>query len=218
MNATDLCEGVITRERIAGGRMEKAVLDFFVVCKAILHLIKNMSIDTDKKLTNFSKKKTVESDHIPLILNLNIKPPQKSSSRMEIFNYKNTESLAAFKEETSKSTKLSDCFRNTNNTHDQVAGWMKKLNCSIRKCFKKIRIGGKKRESETSKLMRERMEIKSILKKSVSCEKANTKKLLKEKEAEITKRMEKRTSIKCLKTSTLCQTQLDPSILLECGR
>ena len=122
MNATDLCEGVITRERIARGRMEKAVLDFFVVCKAILHLIKNMSIDTDKKLTNFSKKKIVESDHIPLILNLNIKPPQKSSSRMEIFNYKNTESLAAFKEETSKSTKLSDCFRNTNNTHDQVAG------------------------------------------------------------------------------------------------
>ena len=41
--------------------------------------------------------------------------------------------MAAFKEETSKSTKLSDCFKNPKSLHDQVAGWKKNLDSSIRK-------------------------------------------------------------------------------------
>ena len=86
VNATQLCEGLITRRRMADGKLEEAVLDFFVVCKEILKFVVNMVVDDDKKLTRFTKKKIVESDHSPLILNLDMKPPEKSPKRMEIFN------------------------------------------------------------------------------------------------------------------------------------
>ena len=58
-------------------------------------------------------------------LHLNIKPPEKSSARLEIFNYKDPESLAAFKKETSNSSKLSDCFKGSELFQNQVAKWKK---------------------------------------------------------------------------------------------
>ena len=105
-----------------------------------------MTIDEDKKLTRFCKDKVVESDHIPVILKLNMKPPNKSANRMEIFNFKNVECLAAFKEETSKTSKLSDCFSKSKNKSikDQVKKWRKCFDTSVNKCFRKIRLGGKK--------------------------------------------------------------------------
>ena len=123
MNGTDLCDQIITRTKIANGKTEAAVLDFYVVCKSILALVHSMTIEDNKKLTRFSKTKIVESDHSPIILNLNIKPPENSTKRMEIYNFRSKECLAVFKKETSKSSNLSDCFKTSKTFHNQVTGW-----------------------------------------------------------------------------------------------
>ena len=57
INSTKLCEKVITRTRVAGGKLEESVLDFFVTCGKILPLIEKMEIDDINKLTRFSKHK-----------------------------------------------------------------------------------------------------------------------------------------------------------------
>ena len=70
------------------------------------------------------------------------------------------------------------------------AGWKKTLDSSIKKCFKKIRLGGKQKETEISKLMNERIKLKMSLKKASIKDKEGIEHLVKEQEVEINKRME----------------------------
>ena len=49
VNGRNLCEKVITRRRVANGKVEEAALDFFVTCKKILPLIERMEIDDENK-------------------------------------------------------------------------------------------------------------------------------------------------------------------------
>ena len=57
VNALSLCEGLITRSRIKDGKVEKSVLDFFVVCSRVLPFVTKMVIDESKKyiLTNYEQ-------------------------------------------------------------------------------------------------------------------------------------------------------------------
>ena len=48
-NALPLCEGTITRSRVKDGKVEKSILDFFVVCSRVLPHITKMVIDENKK-------------------------------------------------------------------------------------------------------------------------------------------------------------------------
>ena len=166
VNATNLCQQVITRSRICNGKIEKAALDFFVVCFKILPFILKMTIDDHKRLTRFLKNKAVESDHSPIQLYLNMKQSEKCSTRVEIFNFKDPLSLAAFKDETSKSSKLSDCFKSTENLSQRMKRWRKRFDSSISKSFKKIRLGGRIKENEINKLICKRTKIKGSLKNS----------------------------------------------------
>ena len=55
INATNLCDKVITRKRVANGKVEEAALDFFITCKKILPIIDKMEVDDVNKLTRFCK-------------------------------------------------------------------------------------------------------------------------------------------------------------------
>ena len=59
VNALPQCKGLITRIRDKEGKVEKSVLDFFVVCSRILPYITSMVIDEEKKhiLTNYKTAK-----------------------------------------------------------------------------------------------------------------------------------------------------------------
>ena len=78
VNSLSICQGLITRQRQTVKKLEKSVLDFFVVCRRVLQFIKKMTIDENRDfgLTNFNSKRgkscPVESDHNPIILDLNI--------------------------------------------------------------------------------------------------------------------------------------------------
>ena len=49
VNSLNICQGLLTRVRNKGGKLEGSILDFFVVCAKILPHIVKMEIDQDKR-------------------------------------------------------------------------------------------------------------------------------------------------------------------------
>ena len=47
-NASDVCNGTITRERVAGGKTETSIIDFIIICERMRKYLKEMKID-DKR-------------------------------------------------------------------------------------------------------------------------------------------------------------------------
>ena len=91
MNASDLCDGVITRCRTANDRTERSIIDFVIVCEKLYPYVRKLVIDEDKSfsLTNYSKKnKIINNDHNSMILYLNLKSSKMKQERQIIFNFK----------------------------------------------------------------------------------------------------------------------------------
>ena len=123
VNATSVCEGLITRHRTTINGIEEAVLDHFIVCKEMFKLIKSMLVDeigkySLTKYTNKSGDKTCakESDHRTIIVELDIKWNSSTltkEERIQVFNYKNSEGFKKFVHHTEKNHALSHCFDRT---------------------------------------------------------------------------------------------------------
>ena len=191
INSTELCEGIITRKRIANDKIEEAVLDFFVCCEKILPLVTRMVVNDNEKLARFTKERVIESDHCTVELYLDLKHPNKKRERVEIYDFKNLESQQMFKEEASKSQELSNIFKNKNNDFQhQVSSWNKGFQTLIKRCFSKIRLTGKTKLSDITSLINERIILKRKLKeaKEENVEELETK--FKQTEAEITSKVQ----------------------------
>ena len=87
LNATDLCEGRITRSREACGKLENSSIDLIVVCEKLFSHIMNMKIDEKKVygLTNFSNKKkgihAKQSNHNPIYIDLTLNYEKEQDDR-----------------------------------------------------------------------------------------------------------------------------------------
>ena len=59
VNSMDVCEGIITRERATKNKLEKAVIDYVVVCNELKEFTKSMIIDEKRihVLTKYASKK-----------------------------------------------------------------------------------------------------------------------------------------------------------------
>ena len=122
VNASNLCEGVLTRFRKTVNQVEESVIDFFIVCPRFFKLIMKMKIDEERKfaLTKYStkvgNKKITESDHNLLILQVNVSwdSKEKTNSREIVFNFKNKENFKKYKEATDNNHEIRDCFENDN--------------------------------------------------------------------------------------------------------
>ena len=129
-----------------------------------------MAIDENRDfdLTNFNSKRgkscPVESDHNPIILDMNISYSKPVKQRIEIYSLKHLESQQVFKEITSKSTMLSKCFTNGNDLKQQVESREKNLTFAISQSFKRIRITDSIKTSESDKLIEKRKNLKNELK------------------------------------------------------
>ena len=190
VNSTSLCEGIITRKRVANNKVEEAVLDFFICCDKILKLVTKMVINEGERLTRFSKGRVVESDHCPVELFLDLKNPNKKKERIEIYDYKNIDSQKVFKKESSKNQSLSNNFRNKLSFKQQVLNWNKEFESIIKRSFKKIRLTGKTKESDITKLINERIKIKRNLKEANDDNIDDIEANLKSIEAEITNKVQ----------------------------
>ena len=117
VNSSNLCTGTFTRIRKRKDITEKSILDFFVVCKRVLPHITSMHIDEEKQdmLTKYGQVKkggrAVDSDHVPLELNIDLKIVPTKPTRNVLFNFKNELGRERFKELASKTSEFSDCFK-----------------------------------------------------------------------------------------------------------
>ena len=176
VNALDVCEGLITRKREvrlnAGTKTEEAVLDFFVVNDLMLNFIKKMLIDEGREfcLSNLAQirqnKRIIESDHNPLILDLDIQFSKRKPERVEMFNLRNTVCQEAFKQETENNAALLEVFETELPFEIQSKKWFKEFNNILHKCFRKVRIvNNKKKENcEANSLLTERVELQKKVK------------------------------------------------------
>ena len=153
VNASNLCEGVLTRFRKTVNQVEESVIDFFIVCPRFFKLIMKMKIDEERKfaLTKYStkvgNKKITESDHNLLILQVNVSwdSKEKTNSREIVFNFKNKENFKKYEEATDNNHEIRDCFENDIESVENLSRrWLKIFNSILFNCFDRVRIGKRK--------------------------------------------------------------------------
>ena len=131
LNCLDTCKGVITRRRELDSRIEKAVLDFFLINDKLRPFFKEMLIDEERLfcLSNIAqiKKngKIIESDHNSMIAKFNLKIEKRKPDRQEMFNLRNKACQEAFKDATDDSPELLICFENNLPVEVQSNRWIK---------------------------------------------------------------------------------------------
>ncbi len=146
VNSLDLCEGVITRERVTTKSVEKSVLDYVIICDQMkVHLTK-MVIDESRVdvLTKYAGKKgmgkIVSSDHNMISAHFNIDFVKKlKNQRYEVFQFKDTESQKLYLEETSKGV-LTKCFSEHSSVEQNASCFLKSFKRIVYKCFRKVRV------------------------------------------------------------------------------
>ena len=116
--------------RVTKTKVEKAVLDVFVVCDKIRPFLTKMVIDESREyvLTNFNPirigGRAIESDHNTEFLKLGLQYDQKKTERIEVFNFKNVECQEVFLSQTERFT---ECFNSNQPLEDQAVKWKKTL-------------------------------------------------------------------------------------------
>ena len=164
----DKCKGVITRRRTMEEVVEESVIDFLIISVDIMNDLKELVIDEGKehaltKITHQKKGvKLVTSDHNVLLSKFRL-PVEVSmkKERVEIFNFRNKANQEMFKAATSKTTKLSEVFDTNEDINTQTKKFLKRLDKILHRCFKKVRVGGKK-PSEYEKLYGKWVEVRHL--------------------------------------------------------
>ena len=168
-NATQLCNGVITRKRTTVNGVEKSVIDFLVVCEELFAHMTKMIIDEDNKYPIEShrkvgnKTKVTKTDHNLITGVFNLKTlKEEKVTRREIFKYNDVEGLNKFREMTSNDV-LSKCFEEKD-FKKAADKWLKVLKNILQRSFKKVRLGNKKNINEEAvNLLKEKLKLKNEL-------------------------------------------------------
>ena len=163
LNKSSACKGVITRHRITKNKEEKSTLDYILVCDILANYFTSMLIDEERifTLTKFVSTrgiiKQTKSDHNILYCNFDLsyrKEPQ-AMLRKEVFNLKSLECQELFKNETENTSKFTDIFHSEEPFEQKTLKFQRCLKQSIRKCFRKVRVNKKEKNTEISKQLEE---------------------------------------------------------------
>ena len=105
-----------------------------------------MEIDNGKNhiLTNYTNSqtegKTVNSDHLPLKMEVALQAFPCKKEKKEILNFKESEGLIRFKEITTNTEEFTKCFTNVHNVSNESEKWLKTLKSHAKRAFKTIRM------------------------------------------------------------------------------
>ena len=152
-------------------KIEEAVLDFLIVNEKMRPFLQKMLIDEERmfSLANVAQikknKRIIESDHNPIILDLNIQYSKRKPDRIEMFNLKNKACQEMFKFETDNNQEIIKVFSTDLAFEDQCTSWLKIFNSILYKCFKKVRIVGSKKheQKDINKDLFERVKLQKEL-------------------------------------------------------
>ena len=206
INSLPICEGKITRSRMKDGVLEEAILDVYVVCQLVLPFVTKMIVDVDKKyiLTNYHnfKKsgKAIDTDHVPVILQVNLMFSSEKPERTEIFNFNDEKGLQKFHKFTSQTSEFTNCFNNKDPLEVQINNWSKVLKTCCKNSFSKIRIKNKNiKKSAADVFINKRNKLDKIIKKDGSELNLNLRNDLENKISEILQQEGRTTAHKFLK-------------------
>ena len=159
VNASDKCNGIITRMKVKGRITEESVIDYFIVCQELYSLVSSMLVDEERKhvLTRYYKSngvtKVVKSDHNILLLNICYPwDTQVRRQRVEIFNLRNKQCQADFYRSTNNTDVLSQCLENK----DVLTGgkqWLKRMKTLLHQNFRKVRINSQPKKNKVQELL-----------------------------------------------------------------
>ena len=106
----------------------------------------SMTIDENRVLISYSRKKITPSDYYLLITKFNFPWNDKAilkKSRYVIFNFKDAEGLKKYKEMTSSDI-LSNCLESDNRSSELAyKKWLKEFENILQMCFKKLQLTSK---------------------------------------------------------------------------
>ena len=165
-NGSIRCTGTITRKRITRNRTEESCIDIVLFSSDMSNNFMSLYIDESKKhvLTKITRSKrgtvTKESDHNVLITNFNnLHAIDKAKEKVEVYNLKNSECQARFKEYTSNTNMLSTVFDSNADINVLAKRFLKKLDGCIKMNFRKVRVSDRK-PTASEKLYNEMRQLK----------------------------------------------------------
>ena len=150
-----LCKGLITRIRKVKNTQEKSILDFFIVCKRVIGYVIDMNVDDNglNIATNYTQVrrggKSVDSDHMLIEMNLNLKLVPTKQTRNIIFNYKSQPGRQLFQELTSSTKDFANCFNSMQSLQTQSEKKKSVLKSYCNKAFSKVRLRTKRLQTST---------------------------------------------------------------------
>ena len=176
LNASNLCLGAITRNRVTKESNEKSIIDYMLTCEKLAVYLEQMLIDEQRNfpLTKYATtkgiKRMVKSDHNIMYgkFSMQYKRLAWRKPRKEVFNLKNPECQSKFKEVTNNSRKLQNCFEDGRNFEDQSNAFFKCLDDIMHQCFRKIRVGKQVSNEDITDLLTQKSKLKIALSKSNS--------------------------------------------------
>ena len=128
-----------------------------------------MDVDESKSniASNYTQvrkgKKAVDSDHVPLEINIDMKIVPTKPTRNIVLNFKNYQAREIFKELTTHTEEFTKCFETLKPLQEQCETWKETLESYCKKTFPKIRIKPKGiKPSAADKLI---LEINKLKKK-----------------------------------------------------
>merc|ERR1712129_55472 len=142
-NSLDLTVGLITRHRTTVNGEENSVIDFLLFSSDLLPFVKSVTIDEVRQytLTRFGLEKgqkvIKQSDHNPIIANFNFSIQTMERGRKEMFNLRNVECQAKFRELTNSTKNLSNSIRNSEDIETSFNRFYKTLNKMFHQTFRK---------------------------------------------------------------------------------
>ena len=151
LNTSNLCQGAITRNRVAKDNTEKSIIDYIFVSENLSEFLEQMLIDENRNfpLTKYATtkgvKKLVKSDHNILYaqFSMSYKSINWKKSRKEHFNLKNPECQKRFHDVTNNSKKIKNSMINDRNFVEESNKFFSDLNDILHQCFRKVRVGKK---------------------------------------------------------------------------
>ena len=125
-------------------------------------------------LTNYTQVKkggrAVDSDHVPMELNIDLKMLPTRPTRVTMFNFKNGQGRERFKQLTTDTTEFTECFISMQPLQDQCDKRHKTVMSYCQNLFPKIRVRTKRaKRSAADKLIQKR----NLLKKKQDDNKTN---------------------------------------------
>ena len=136
VNSLDITKGLKTRSRKVLNETKESTIDFFVVCEHVLPFVTKMEIDNHKNhtLTNFKQgEDSVDSDHLPLVMNVNLETVTKKTEKIEILDTNNKKQKLNFKINTTETEDFTNCFKGPETVLEQCGQWISTLKSHCKK-------------------------------------------------------------------------------------